>query len=84
MEFLKGIQNGRKHGMVCKLNKTLYGLKKLSKAWYQRFDDYLVLIGFTKKSTNSNVYILKKDSSYMILGIYVDDIILTSNNLIFL
>jgi hypothetical protein len=82
MEFLEGIQKGRKLGMVRKLNKAFYGLKNSSKVWYKRFDDYLVSIGFTKNKANSNVYILKKDSSYMILAIYVDDTILASNNLV--
>ena len=42
--------------MVCKLKKTLYGLKEAPRTQYTRLDKNLEKLGFTKGMTNSNLY----------------------------
>ena len=32
---------------VCRLKKSLYGLKQAHRAWYERIDNYLMKLGFT-------------------------------------
>jgi len=41
---------------VYKLNKALYGLKQASRAWNQRIDQFLRLIGFSRCSSEHGVY----------------------------
>ena len=42
--------------MVCKLKKALYGLKQAPRTWYARLDKYLLQLGFTKGTNDSNLY----------------------------
>ena len=37
---------------VCRLKKALYGLKQAPRAWYERIDNYLVKLGFTRSNAN--------------------------------
>eukprot|EP00253_Pinus_taeda_P035760 PITA_35760 len=72
-------KNGQKH-KVCKLKKALYGLKQASRAWYNRIDSYLLENGFDKCEGGPTVYIKEKDGKLLIVVLYVDDVIFTSND----
>jgi hypothetical protein len=37
-----------KKELVCKLKKSLYGLKKSPRMWCQKFDTYMFGLGFTR------------------------------------
>jgi len=65
--------------LVCRLKKALYGLKQAPRAWYYCLDKYLHQQGFTKGSTDSNLYIKVDNEKLLIIVVYVDDIIFGSN-----
>ncbi|UYV67408.1 hypothetical protein LAZ67_5000482 [Cordylochernes scorpioides] len=62
--------------LVCKLNQALYGLKQSSKVWYNTFSDHLVKIGFTRFNSDKCLFEFKIGNSNLILGLYVDDMII--------
>ena len=41
---------------VCRLKKFLYGLKQAPRTWYDRIDNFLSSLGFTKSKADSNLY----------------------------
>ncbi|GLJ24590.1 hypothetical protein SUGI_0469950 [Cryptomeria japonica] len=61
--------------MVCRLKKALYSLKQAPRAWYARLDKYLLKIGFTKGSVDSNLYYKITDNDILIIEVFIDDII---------
>lgn len=61
--------------MVCKLKKSLYGLKQASRVWYVRLDKYLIQHNFRKATIDSNLYFKINGDKLLIVIVYVDDII---------
>jgi hypothetical protein len=66
---------------VCKLMKAIYGLKQLSRMWHTKLHSYLVKIKFKWLSSKPNLYARKDRQTFIILGVYVDDLLITSNNI---
>jgi hypothetical protein len=59
---------------ICRLNKSLYGLKQSPRAWYARMDNYLTRLGFSKSHADPNLYYKVLDNTPMILLLYVDNL----------
>ena len=62
---------------VCRLKKTLYGLKQAFRAWYGRIDSFLTSLGFTKSKEDYSLYFKVMNDEPVILLLYVDDLFLT-------
>ena len=65
---------------VCKLVKSLYGLKQAPKQWHKKFDDVMLSNGFKINECDKCVYVKNTDNGYVILCLYVDDIIIVGSN----
>ena len=63
---------------VLYLKKALYGLKQALRAWYDRFTQYLVSHGFTRRKADQTLFIKREDDELIISQVYVDDIIFRS------
>ena len=66
---------------VCKLNKSLYGLKQASRKWYENLTSLLLTSGYKRASLDHSLFLKITSSSYTILLVYVDDVILAGNSL---
>jgi len=66
--------------MVCRLNKSLYGLKQTPRAWYSRFATFLLILGFTEAKSDISLFIYRRGDETAYLRLYVDDIILTASS----
>ncbi|GJS06726.1 retrotransposon protein, putative, ty1-copia subclass [Tanacetum coccineum] len=67
-------------GKVCRLVKSLYGLKQAPKQWNQNFDHAMLDSGFKINECNKCVYVKDKSSGYVILCLYVDDMLIVGSN----
>ena len=67
--------------LVCKLKKSLYGLKQAGRNWNKTLDLYLKKYGFIASKVDPCLYILRKENgSTIILVVYVDDILSFDND----
>ncbi|CAL2274253.1 unnamed protein product [Prunus armeniaca] len=74
------IKEGEEH-LVCKLKKSIYGLNQASRQWYLRFDEVVSSQGFTENPVDECIYLKFSGSNFIFLVLYVDDILLATNNL---
>ncbi len=75
MEQPEGFTQEGEH-LVCKLHKSLYGLKQSPRAWNQKLDAFLKNIKFVRSDADFNVYVAKVGDVKFFIVIYVDDLIL--------
>nr|GEV72830.1 retrotransposon protein, putative, Ty1-copia subclass [Tanacetum cinerariifolium] len=81
MEQPEGFVNPKYPNHVCKLKRSIYGLKQASRQWNKRFDDEIKKFGFTQNPDEPCVYVKASGSYVAILILYVDDILLMGNNI---
>eukprot|EP00253_Pinus_taeda_P024849 PITA_24849 len=79
IEQLEGFILGNDAKLVCKLRKSLYGLKRSPRAWYYCLHKYIHQQGSSKGSTDSNLYTKIDIDKLLIIVVYVDDIIFGRN-----
>jgi Reverse transcriptase (RNA-dependent DNA polymerase) len=80
MTLPHGYENDSNKDLVCKLNKSIYGLKQSLHVWYDKLSHSLLLHDFTKSSADSSMFVKHSDSTTTIVFVYVYDIIVTGNN----
>ncbi|KAA0060044.1 Gag-Pol [Cucumis melo var. makuwa] len=64
---LEGFEAKGKDKLVCKLNKSLYGLKQALRCWYKSLDPYAYFKRFGEKD-------------FIVLLLYVDDMLVVGSN----
>lgn len=72
------VEPGTEH-MVCRLNKSIYGLKQASRQWYLKFDSVVSEFGFVENQVDECVYMKSEGKEFIFLVLYVDDILLASS-----
>jgi hypothetical protein len=68
-------------GKICKLQKSIYGLKQVSWSWNIRFDEVVKGFGFHQNEEEACVYKKGSGSVIVFLILYVDDILLIGNDI---
>nr|GEY11135.1 hypothetical protein [Tanacetum cinerariifolium] len=61
---------------VCKLTKSIYGLKQANRQWFHKLTTFLLTIGFQHCYANTSLFTLTEGSYFTILLVYVDDILI--------
>jgi hypothetical protein len=77
----EGFVNPKHVGKICKLQKSIYGLKQASRSWNLCFDEVVKGFGFIKNVEEPCVYKKVSGSIVIFLVLYVDDIFLIRNDI---
>ena len=66
---------------VCRLKRSIYGLKQSSRSWYLRFHKAITSFSLSMVLEDHCVYVKRSTGGIMFLTLYIDDILLARNNL---
>ena len=81
MEQPEGFTKKGNEHLVCKLKKSIYGLKQASRQWYIKFNNTITSFGFKENIVDQCIYLKVSGGKFIFLILYVDDILLASSDL---
>ncbi|XP_019260165.1 PREDICTED: uncharacterized protein LOC109238191 [Nicotiana attenuata] len=67
--------------LVCKLNKSLYGLKQASRQWYAKLTEALCSRGYAHSMYDYSLFYKKTENSTVYIAVYIDDIVVTGTDI---
>ena len=77
-----GFSTPGKEDQVYLLTKALYGLKQAPRAWYERMDNHLIQLGFSRSQSEATLYVKVNDAGEsLIVSIYVDDMLVIGSKI---
>jgi 2-hydroxychromene-2-carboxylate isomerase len=66
--------------LLCRLKRSLYGLKQSSRSWNSKFNEFITMYGLKPSVADPCVYSLNSDGVIIIMAIWVDDGLVCSNH----
>jgi hypothetical protein len=81
MQQPEGFIEEGKESLVCKLQRSLYGLKQSPRAWNQKLDAELKELGFMRSEADHSLYIHFHEHDLVFVIVYVDDMLILSNSI---
>ena len=66
--------------LVCRLKKSLYGLKQSGRNWNQMLHKFLKQNGFVESTVESCLYTKQNEKDIVVILVWVDDFIVGANN----
>ena len=81
MKQPKGFVKVGEKDLVCRLKKSIYGLKQSPRCWNTALDSHLKKMKFVQTKADPCIYVFKDETETVIIAVYVDDILIagTSN-----
>ncbi|KAL6278328.1 hypothetical protein ACE6H2_021929 [Prunus campanulata] len=80
MKLPPGHPQSNNPNLVCKLHKSIYGLKQSPRAWYAKLSSVLKAVGFQSSNADSSLFVRRRSAGILVVLIYVDDLIVTGDN----
>lgn len=78
---LEGFVEKGKENLVCKLNKSLFGLLQVLKYWYKRFDYFIISLRYSRLDLDHCTYYKRfNDNNFIMLLLYVNDMLVIGPN----
>ena len=69
---------------VCHFRRALYGLKQTPRTWFVKFSSTISRLGYMASHYDSALFLRRTDKGTILLLLYVDDMIITGDDLILL
>lgn len=66
---------------VCKLHKSIYGLKQASRQWYSKLSSFLLSIGFAFSEANHSLYTKATAHTFTNKLVYVYGVVIAGNSI---
>lgn len=76
----QGFEDSEFPDYVCKLHKSLYGLKQTPRAWYDKLKTAVMGLGFTRSDSDFSLFFRNVDGVLLLILVYVDDILITGDS----
>ena len=70
-----------KPGEVCRLKRSLYGLKQASRQWNKELCAFLKTLSFKQSTQDYSLYTRTQDGEFLVILVYVDDILVTGTSM---
>ena len=80
MKQPKGLFSSEGEHLICKLKKSIYGLKQVSHQWYLKFHEVITSFGFEEYIMDQCIYQKVSGSKICFRVLYVDDIMFATND----
>lgn len=80
MKQPEGFEIKGKENLVCKLKKSIYGLKQSPRCWNVALDTQLKEMGFAQSNNDPCIYYKNTGGDMFYMGVYVDDIVLAGKS----
>ncbi|XP_024187552.2 uncharacterized protein LOC112192448 isoform X2 [Rosa chinensis] len=81
MDLPPGYGTSTGEQVVCKLKKSLYGLKQSPRAWFGRFTKFMKKIGYRQSNSDHTLFLKHRCGKVTALIIYVDDMVVTGDDI---
>ncbi|GJU43423.1 putative RNA-directed DNA polymerase [Tanacetum coccineum] len=81
MKIPEGYASKSNENKVCKFKKSLYGLKQAPRKWNEKLVGVLSECGFTQSQNDHSLFVKSSNNVFIALLVYVDDIIISRNDL---
>ncbi|KAM5578991.1 hypothetical protein ABKV19_009000 [Rosa sericea] len=81
MDLPPGYGTSTGEQMLCKLKKSLYGLKQSPRAWFGRFTKFMKKIGYRQSNSDHTLFLKHRCGKVTALIIYVDDMVVTGDDI---
>ena len=75
-----GFETKGQERKICKLKRSISGFKQASRQWNVKFHQAILKDGFTMMEKDHCIYLKCSNNSFIILSLYVDDILITRNS----
>ena len=82
MDFPPGFETSNNKGKVCRLKKSLYGLKQSPRAWFEKFTSTIRQHGYQQAHADHTLFFKRSKEKISIVIVYVDDIVLTGDDMV--
>ena len=73
-KLLEAVSTKPRSRFSIKLQISLYGLKQSGRMWYNRLSEYLLKEGYVNNPICPCVFIMKSETGFAIIAVYVDDL----------